>query len=172
MIDRKMLEKKVWYQTTTEDALSALSVTLDQGLTSMQAEERLQIFGTNEIIEFNGKSIWKMLWAQLTDTMVLVLLGAAAISVVISDWKDAIAILAIVLLNALIGLVQEHRAEQAMAALKQMASPRVKVRRDRKPKEIDTKYLVPGDIIILDAGGKIPAEGRLQGTGWCGARVG
>ncbi len=102
-----------------------------------------------------------MLWAQLTDTMVLVLFAAAVISILVSDWKDAIAIVAIVLLNTIIGLFQEYRAEKAMNALKQMASPYVKVRRNGKTSEIDSKDLVPGDIIFLEAGSKIPADSRL-----------
>ncbi|MGD2027737.1 MAG: HAD-IC family P-type ATPase, partial [Anaerolineales bacterium] len=164
MINRNLLENNRWYQTSTEDALQTLQVDPKAGLSAVQAQERLDAFGYNEIIDQGGKSIWKMLWAQLTDTMVLVLFGAAVISILISDWKDAIAIFAIVLLNAVIGLVQEYRAEQAMAALKQMASPSIRVRRDSKPDELDAKNLVPGDIIFLEAGSKVPADSRLIET--------
>lgn len=115
-MNKTILNKdNAWYQMTADEALATLSVEAKNGLTTQQASERLQTYGKNEIIDQGGKSIWKILWAQLTDTMVLVLFGAAIISVLISDWKDAIAIFAIVLINAIIGLVQEYRAEQAMA---------------------------------------------------------
>lgn len=161
MAENILINKNNSYQQTAEEVLATLEVRADAGLNSGLAQERLAVYGTNEIVSEEGRSIWKMLWAQLTDTMVLVLFGAAVISVLISDWKDAIAIFAIVLINAIIGLVQEYRAEQAMAALKQMASPTVRVQRDGKLEEIDAKYLVPGDIIFLDAGSKVPADARL-----------
>ncbi len=161
MIERKQFEDVHWFQHSVEEVFSILQGQNETGLTNSQVEERLAEFGTNEIVGQEGRSIWKMLWAQLTDTMVLVLFAAAIISVLISDWKDAIAIFAIVLINAIIGLVQEYRAEQAMAALKQMASPTVRVRRNGKPEEIDAKNLVPGDIIFLEAGSKVPADARL-----------
>jgi Ca2+-transporting ATPase len=164
MLDRKSIENLRWYQKSPENTLQTLQVKFEDGLTTSQVQERLDIFGSNEIIDKGGKSIWSMLWAQLTDTMVLVLFGAAVISMLISDWKDAIAIFTIVLLNAIIGLVQEYRAEQAMAALKQMASPNVRVRRNGKPEEIDAKDLVPGDIFFLEAGSKVPADSRLIET--------
>ena len=161
MIDRNSIENQQWYQEDPDKAAGILQVNLESGLSSAQAQERLSAFGPNEIIDQGGKSIWKILWAQLTDTMVLVLFGAAIISILISDWKDAIAIFAIVLINAIIGLVQEYRAEQAMAALKQMASPSVRIRRNGKREDIDAKYLVPGDVIFVEAGSKVPADARL-----------
>lgn len=164
MLDRNQIEQKNWYRAPSAEVLNTLQVDVHQGLSSHEADARADLFGKNEIIDQGGKSIWKMLWEQLTDTMVLVLFAAAVISVLISDWKDAIAIFAIVLLNAVIGLVQEYRAEQAMAALKQMASPVVRVRRDRSFEEIDSKALVPGDIVFLEAGSKIPADLRLLET--------
>ncbi|MBN2044230.1 MAG: cation-translocating P-type ATPase [Anaerolineales bacterium] len=161
MKDQNQTIRSRWHQRSVQEVLSTLQVTTEQGLTTSQAQQRLAEYGPNEIIDQGGRSIWKMLWAQLTDTMVLVLLAAAVISGLIGDWKDAIAIFAIVLINAIIGLVQEYRAEQAMAALKQMASPTIRVQRNGKPEEIDAKYLVPGDIIFLEAGSKVPADARL-----------
>lgn len=161
MIDKQTFQNIDWHQKTSEEALSSLEVDRETGLTSMQINQRIQDFGPNEIIDQGGKSIWKILWAQLSDTMVIVLFGAAVISALISDWKDAVAIFAIVLLNAVIGLVQEYRAEKAMAALKEMASPSVKVRRDGKLEEINAKHLLPGDIIFLEAGSKVPADARM-----------
>lgn len=158
------MDDKRWYQLPINDVLAAFQVDGEVGLSTEQAKSRLEKYGGNEIIDQGGRSIWKMLWGQLTDTMVLVLFGAAIISVLISDWKDAIAIFAIVLINAIIGLVQEYRAEKAMAALKQMASPTVRVRRNGKPEEIDAKNLVPGDIIFIESGSKVTADARLIET--------
>jgi Ca2+-transporting ATPase len=93
--------------------------------------------------------------------MVIVLLIAAAISIVLSDWKDAIAILSIVILNAVLGFVQEYRAEKAMVALKRMSAPAVKVRRYGRMLQIASRELVPGDIILLDVGDTVPADARL-----------
>ncbi|HAY84905.1 MAG TPA: ATPase [Chloroflexi bacterium] len=164
MINRKSIENHQWHQVDREKVAEILQVNLESGLTAAHVQERLANFGPNEITEQGGKSIWKMLWGQLTDTMVLVLFAAAIISVLISDWKDAVAIFAIVLINAVIGLVQEYRAEQALAALKQLASPSVRVRRNGKPEDIDAKHLVPGDVIFLEAGSKVPADARLVET--------
>jgi Ca2+-transporting ATPase len=161
MVDKNRLLNAKWHLATKADSLAILEVDADKGLSTEQVDQRWEIFGPNELEEHVGKSPWKMLWDQLTDTMVLVLMAAAVISVLISDWKDAIAIVAIVVLNAAIGFIQEYRAEQAMAALRQMASPHVKVRRAGKPLEIDTSNLVPGDIILLEAGAKVPADARL-----------
>ena len=161
MIEINLTKIMNWYQIEPEDVLAELQVEAKQGLTEDQVIQRQEKYGRNEIIDRGGRSIWKMLWTQLTDTMVLVHFAAAVISILVSDWKDAIAIVAIVLLNTFIGLFQEYKAEKAMNALKQMASPFVKVRRNGKTSEIDSKDLVPGDIIFLEAGSKIPANSRL-----------
>jgi Ca2+-transporting ATPase len=153
-----------WHQLTVNETSKKLQVHPQKGLSHQEAANRTEKFGPNELIDRGGRSIWSILWAQLTDVMVLVLFAAALISLLISDWKDAVAIFAIVLLNTIIGLVQEYRAEQAMAALKQMASPSVKVRRSAKLEEIDAKMLVPGDVIFLEAGSKVPADARLLDT--------
>jgi Ca2+-transporting ATPase len=161
MLDRKQVLETNWHVVTVEEALTHIQVDSGQGLSPEQVQHRLAVFGPNEIEEQAGKSPWKMLWDQVTDTMVLVLMAAAVISILISDWKDSIAIVAIVVLNAAIGFVQEYRAEQAMAALRQMASPHVRVRRGGEPQQIDTKDLVPGDLVFLEAGSKVPADARL-----------
>ena len=150
-----------WHQLTAEESLERLDVTIEEGLSKTQARERLEMFGKNELVEANKKTIWNILWAQVSDTMVLILIAAAVISVIIGDWKDAIAIVAIVIINTIIGLVQEYRAEQAMEALKQMATPIVKVRRNGELIELNSHELVPGDIVLLETGAIIPADGRL-----------
>jgi Ca2+-transporting ATPase len=161
MLENKNTLNQNWHTLNQEEILEIFEVDPKTGLNKEQAENHLIRFGPNEIIDQGKKSALVMLLSQFSDTMVLVLSAAAVISAIISDWKDAIAIFAIVLLNAVIGFVQEYRAEQAMAALKQLASPRVQVRRNGKPEDLDAKYLVPGDIIFLEAGSKIPADARL-----------
>ncbi|NIP43911.1 MAG: HAD-IC family P-type ATPase, partial [Aliifodinibius sp.] len=152
---------KPWHSSTIEDTLEKLQVRPESGLSDSDVKNRLLKFGKNELIEAKQKTIWSILWAQLTDTMVVILIIAAVISLLIGDLKDFIAILAIVFINAIIGLVQEYRAEQALAALKEMATPIVKVRRNGELQEINSIDLVPGDIFILETGAIIPADGRL-----------
>jgi len=159
-----ILAEKNWHNLSSQDALDMLDVDQTQGLSTSMVAQRREDYGPNEIIDRGGRSIWKMLWHQLTDTMVLVLFGAAVVSVLVSDWKDAAAIIAIVLLNTGIGLFQEYRAEKAMHALKQMATPVIKVRRNGASAEINARDLVPGDIIFLEAGGKVPADARILET--------
>jgi Ca2+-transporting ATPase len=153
-----------WHTLTVQAALDALQVDPDQGLSQADADQRRARFGPNQLVDYGVKSPWVILFDQFKDTMVLVLIAAAIISAFLSDWKDAIVILAIVVLNAVIGFVQEVRAEQAMAALRQMAAPHVKVRRGGHLYELDAHDLVPGDVILLEAGSAIPADARLLET--------
>ncbi len=150
-----------WYAKEAEEVLSQLDVQTKTGLTDAQVHERRARFGLNELVEKGLKSPWRILGEQFTEAMVIVLIVAAVISVVIGDFKDAIAILAIVILNAILGFTQEYRAERAMAALKQMAAPHVKVRRNGQVVRPESAELVPGDIILLEAGDAVPADARL-----------
>ena len=150
-----------WYRKETSDVASLLDSDAGAGLATAEAERRLAEHGPNELIERGAKSPWRILWEQLTGLMVVILIVAAVVSGVIGDWKDAIAILAIVVLNAVLGFSQEYRAEKAMAALKQLAVPTVKVRRGGRVIEISARELVPGDVVLLEAGALVPADGRL-----------
>ncbi len=150
-----------WYRKTSEDTLSFLNTDLDQGLSSVETQHRLAKHGSNELIERGLKSPWLILWEQLTATMVVILIIAAVISALLGDYKDAIAIMAIVILNAILGFTQEYRAEVALAALKKLAVPLVRVRRDRQVCEISARALVPGDILLLEAGSAVPADARM-----------
>jgi Ca2+-transporting ATPase len=155
----------IWHQETVEQALQTLDTT-PNGLSSAAAAERLKLYGPNELQETGGRSQWQILIDQFTNIMLLMLIGVAIVSGFL-DWqqqqfpKDAIAILAIVILNAILGYVQESRAEKALAALKQMAVPTVRVRRDGEVSEIASATLVPGDILLLEAGDQVPADARL-----------
>jgi Ca2+-transporting ATPase len=150
-----------WHTLSVEETLAQQEVRIEQGLSQNEVKKRHEIFGLNELIEKGAKSPWKILLDQFKETMVVVLIIAALISALISDWKDAIAILVIVILNAILGFVQEYRAEQAMQALKKMAAPMVRVRRDGHVIEVEASQLVPGDIILLEAGNAVPADARL-----------
>lgn len=152
---------KNWFAKTVEEIQTELSTDLKHGLSSAEAEKRLAQYGPNELIDRGLKSPWKILLEQFTEIMVIILLISAVISVVLHEVTDAIVILIIVVLNALLGFTQEYRAERAMAALKKMAAPRVKVRRDGHLIEISSRELVPGDVIQLDAGDAVPADCRL-----------
>lgn len=131
------------------------------GLTTSEAQRRLDIYGSNALTETGVKSRWKILLAQFTDTMVVILILAAIVSALLGDLTDAVTILAIVILNALLGYSQEYKAEQAMAALRKLAVPHVKVLRDGQLQEISATELVPGDIVLLEAGQIVPADCRL-----------
>ena len=152
---------KSWHTLSVDETTQTLDIAIDQGLSQNEASKRLEEIGSNELIEKGAKSPWKILFDQFKETMVVVLIIAAVISALLSDWKDAIAILIIVILNAILGFVQEYRAEQAMQALKKMAAPIVRVRRDGHVLEIEARLLVPGDIILLEAGNAVPADARL-----------
>ena len=149
-----------WYTLDRDAVLERLGTRLD-GLTDEEAAERLQRFGPNQLQERRGRSPWAVLAAQFTEVMVVVLLVAAIISFAIGDATDAVMILIIVVLNAILGFTQEYRAERAMAALKRLAVPVVKVRRAGQIRELPATQLVPGDVILLEAGARVPADVRI-----------
>jgi Ca2+-transporting ATPase len=150
-----------WYQLPTEEALQQLETHPENGLSEAEAAQRLEKYGTNELVERGLKSRWRILWEQFTSIMVIILIVAAVVSVALEEYTDAIVIMAIVILNAVLGYTQEYRAEQAMAALKKLAVPHVRVRRGGQVHEIPATKLVPGDLVLLEAGNMIPADGRL-----------
>lgn len=150
-----------WHTIETHAVLNELASSSETGLTPTQVEENKNKYGINELIERGGRTPLKILWEQLTATMVLILIVAAVLSGLLGDTKNTIAILAIVALYALLGFIQEYRAEQAIAALKKMAVPNVRALRDGKLQELSARELVPGDIIQLETGNVIPADLRL-----------
>ena len=152
---------KTWHTESVEAVLTALTSDPDNGLTDAQAQERLQQHGRNELIERGGKHPLRLLWEQASSTMVLILIGAVVISALLGKVTEAVAIGAIVVLFVILGFVQEYRAEQAMAALKKMSVPLVRVRRGGTLQELPAQELVPGDIIVLEAGNTVPADVRL-----------
>ncbi len=150
-----------WYQLGTDVVARQVNSHLKDGLTTAAAQQRLLNDGPNELIAAPGKSPWQVLWAQISEPLVVMLLVAAIISWIVGDLRDAIAILAIVIFNAVLGFRQERKAERAMAALKQLAVPTVRVRRDGQIQECSMESLVRGDLVLLEAGNIVPADGRL-----------
>ena len=150
-----------WHALHLPEVGARLASSLDRGLSPEEIERRAAHFGANELIEKPPRPLWRMLLDQFTDFMILVLIAAALISGVIGDVKDTLAIVVIVLLNALIGFVQEFRAERAMAALKQMTAANARILRGGEQLTVPAKEIVPGDIVLLEAGNLVPADLRL-----------
>lgn len=150
-----------WYQKRNEDVLQELSTSQESGLSSKEAKERLEKFGFNELKEEDKKSFLVKIIAQFSDFLIIILMAAAAVSVFVGEIKDAVVIMAIVIVNSLLGIYQEGKAEKALDALKKMTSPTAKVIRDARAEEIPSSNLVVGDIVILEAGDIIPADLRL-----------
>ncbi|MDR2356064.1 MAG: cation-translocating P-type ATPase [Clostridiales Family XIII bacterium] len=151
----------MYEQLTTADALEALRVDRAVGLPAEEAAERFARFGPNAFAEGEKKTLIKMFLAQLKDPMIYILMAAALVSAVLREIADTVIILIVVLLNAVIGVVQESKAEKSLEALKKLSSPTALVRRGGKVAEIAAEKLVPGDIVILDAGRVVPADLRL-----------
>jgi Ca2+-transporting ATPase len=150
-----------WHTLTTESVLRELHTDTLQGLSDHEAARRLAETGPNELEERGGTPPLLILWQQFTSTMVLILIAAAVISGFLGKPLETAAISAIVLLFAILGFLQEYRAERAMAALKQLAVPVVHVRRGGVVEERSARDLVPGDIVLVEAGAIIPADLRL-----------
>ncbi|MBN2305327.1 MAG: cation-translocating P-type ATPase [Anaerolineae bacterium] len=150
-----------WYTLSGGDVLARLETTQENGLGVQQAQQRQQQYGKNELPSEGGTTFWQILIGQFTEVMVIVLIAAAVVSILIGDSKDAIVIMAIVVLNAALGFFQEYQAEQALEALGAMQTPQVRVRREGHVQEISALDIVPGDIVLLESGDRIPADGRL-----------
>ncbi len=152
-----------WHQRSIEEVIRELGSSL-QGISAADWQKLFLEYGPNELAEKRKKTLFMMFLDQFKDSMILVLIAAAIISGVIGDVSDTIAIIVIVVLNAVIGFVQEYRAEKAMALLKKMAAQFASVIRDGSPVNIPASQLVPGDIVILEAGKIVPADMRLIET--------
>ena len=151
---------KTW-QFTPDKLIALLGTDSERGLVRQEAERRHAEFGPNELPEAPPPSLLKLFLSQFTSVIVWVLIGAAIISGLLEDWLDAVAILAIVFLNGLLGFVQEFRAERSLAALRKMSVATARVVRDGTLRSIPACELVPGDVILLEAGDRIPADARL-----------
>ncbi len=154
-------EKKLWWSFSTEQSFKELDTNPDQGLSPAAVKIRLESYGFNELPEPKPPSSFKLFLNQFSSFIVWILIIAAVIAGILGEWIDAIAILVIVILNAIIGFVQEINAERSLAALKKLATPTCKVIRDGVLQTVLSREIVPGDLILLEAGDLIPADGRV-----------
>lgn len=150
-----------WHTETTDQVLDVLGVHAAHGLSDEEVTVRQTRYGANELVERGRKSPFRILWEQFSSAMALILIGAAVVSGGLGKITETIAIAAIVVLFAVLGFVQEYRAEQAIAALKKLTVPTVRVRRNGRVQIVSARELVPGDIVLLETGNVVPADLRL-----------
>ncbi len=154
------MEQPNWYSFKVEDVLTRFATTMD-GLSSAEATRRLAQYGPNELQAAHHVSPWEILFEQFKNVLIIILLIATALSAFLGEGIDAIAIAIIVLFAVGLGFIQEYRAERAIEALRQMAAPTASVLRYGEEEDIPAREVVPGDVVLLHAGDKIPADGRL-----------
>lgn len=153
--------KKQWYQMTATSVLDKLNSDSNQGLSTAEAASRLIKYGYNELEEKPRDTLWKKFLNQFKDFLVLILLAASVISLAVGELADSLVIIAIVVLNAILGVFQESKAEKALDALKKMSAPTSRVVRNGEINTIFSRDLVPGDIVLLEAGDYLPADVRI-----------
>ncbi|MNB66722.1 Calcium-transporting ATPase [compost metagenome] len=154
------MEQKSWHRLSSEELLKTFAVSPQQGLGPEEAEARLKEHGPNELSEGERISPLTILLNQFKDFMVLVLMGATLVSGLLGEYLDAITIVAIIVLNGILGFVQEFRAERSLRALKQLSAPSAKALRSGSVEHIPASQLVPGDIVLLESGDRVPADIR------------
>ncbi|MGC8814250.1 calcium-translocating P-type ATPase, PMCA-type [Dictyoglomus sp.] len=154
----------MWYKLTKDEVLKELKVDPEHGLSEEEVRERKKIYGENRIPEKKSKSFLKIFLNQFKEFLTVVLLTATLISFLLGETKDAVAILLIVMINAILGSFQEYKAEKTLESLKSYVSPKAKVVRDGKILEVNIEDLVPGDLVLIEEGEKIPADLRLIET--------
>src|SRR4030066_2253382 len=152
-----------WYQIDKEEVLKKLG-TSEEGLSGSEAKKRLGKYGPNKLPEAEGISRLKILFHQFTSPLIYILMVAAVVIAFLGEYIDTGVIVAVLILNAVIGYFQEYKAETSLRALKGMVVPRARVGREGKEKEIPSEDLAPGDIVLLASGGKVPADLRLFKT--------
>ena len=150
-----------WYSCSPDALAKGLQTSIDGGLSEYEAQQRLEREGPNELPEAQPPSLLRLFFSQFASFIIWVLIGAAVISGLLEDWLDAAAILAIVLFNGVLGFIQEFRAERSLAALRKMSMATARVIRDSVLRSIPARELVSGDLILLEAGDRIPADARL-----------
>jgi len=150
-----------WHTRDVQDTISQLETDATSGLSADEARARLEKYGPNRIVSGEATPWWRILLHQFTDPLIYILILAAAVSLLFDEYIDAAVILVVVFLNAAIGFYQEYRARKAINALAEMTAPTAKVVRDGERHEVDSEDVVPGDLVVLAAGDRIPADARL-----------
>ena len=158
------MEDKESHSKSVADVVREFQSDVEKGLSQEAAGERLQKFGANELTEKPRPGFLALLWDQFNNYLVIILIVAAILAALLGEYVDSIAIMCIVVLNAVIGVIQESKAEQALAALKKMAAPNAQVMRGGYQVTVPSRELVPGDIVLLEAGNYVPADLRLVST--------
>lgn len=154
----------MWYKKSKNEILKELDVDEKNGLSSNEALRRLEKYGKNKLETKKKKTLFKQFLSQLKDVMIYILIIAAIISEFLGEISDALIILLVIIINAVIGVIQESKAEKALDALKELSTPKALVKRDGSLKEILSEDIVPGDIVIIDAGRYVPGDLRLIDT--------
>lgn len=160
----RLAQHPLYYSQSIEEVTQSLNVDVDKGLSEDEVKKRQSEYGLNKLQEQRRKSIIRMFITQLQDALIYVLLAAVVITMFMGEYIDGIIILAVIFINAILGVIQEVRAGNAIDALRDMAAPKALVRREGQIKEIASEELVPGDVVILDAGRYISADLRLIET--------
>lgn len=150
-----------WFKYSPTELAERLGSNLATGLSLRRAKRRLEEKGPNKLSEEEKESWWSVFSRQFEDLMIIILMITTIVSALLGEVVDAVAILAIIVLNAILGFVQEYRAEKSLSALKQLTAPKSKVLREQRQLTIDAEEIVPGDIIVLEAGDRVPADARL-----------
>lgn len=160
----------MWCALNVQEVSNKLKTNIQTGLTEKEAETRQSKYGLNKLRDKKKTSFFVKLLKQFNDFMIIILIASAAISAIVAylensnDYIDSVIIIGIVIINALMGVIQENKAEKSIEALQKLASPQAKVRRDGEIKQIPSEDVVPGDIIIIETGSYIPADARLIST--------
>lgn len=156
---------KEMYQLTATEVMNHFDSSA-QGLTSTQAEERRHTSGWNELTSAKSKPLWKLFLEQFQDFLVIILMIAAVISGLLGDTESAAAILIVITLNAILGTIQTRQAERSLNSLKNLSAPKASVLRNGTVVQLPARELVPGDIVLLEAGDVVPADGRIIEQVW------
>lgn len=154
----------MWFQMGTDELIKKAEINTDYGLTNEDVEARRKKFGYNRLKSAKKKSIFRLLFEQINDLLIYILIGAALISALMGETSDTVIILIVIAINAIVGVIQESKAEKAMEALKKLSTPKAVVKRDGRLQEIPSEEIVPGDLIFIDAGRYIPCDIRLIET--------
>jgi P-type Ca2+ transporter type 2C len=161
MVKENNVSDKAWWQLSIEKVAGNLESNLSGGLSDAQASDRLKKYGPNQLQEKKGATPFEIFIEQFKDFIIWVLISASIVSGFLGEWVDAVAIIAIVVLNAMLGFIQEYRAEKSLAALRKLSSPTSKVIRTGQHIAIASSQLVPGDLIEMEAGDNVPADSRV-----------